>query len=119
MEEIALFLGTRERDIHKPPFLFQFSGREIRTRMREHPLFQSDEEDDREFESLRTVYRHELYRIRPCLYLIRIRSERDFFEEHAECLFGRPSIVFLRDGEKFLGIFLTSRSLRRPIIERS
>ena len=59
MGEEQTLLGPRETDVAEPPFLFEFGRFGERPLVREHALFESDQEHHRELEALGRVQRHQ------------------------------------------------------------
>jgi hypothetical protein len=57
--EIEAFLGPCDPDVAQPALLFELVGVADASHVREHAVFQTDEEHNREFEALRGVQRHE------------------------------------------------------------
>ena len=57
--EIELLASTRDRDVGKASFFREFLGLTQRTLVREGSILHAGHEDDREFQALRGVNRHE------------------------------------------------------------
>ena len=88
--EVQPLLGPGDADVAEPAFLFELVGVAEAAHVREHAVFETDEEHDRELEALRRVQRHQRDRAQVGIGFVDVGDERDGFEErlHAVEPFG-------------------------------
>ena len=79
--EVQLALGPGDADEKQPPFLFQLLIVIIRTRVGEQSLLQRVHKDDREFETLGGVQRHQCHGAGLLVPAVDGRRQRDFGQE--------------------------------------
>ena len=98
MAQVQPLLGARDADVTEAPFLFELVGIAEAAHVREHAVFEADEEHDRVLETLGRVQRHQRDGARVGVVLVDVGDERDRFEErlHAGEPFGRGRCVASR-----------------------
>ena len=81
MRQVEPLPSAGDADVRKPTFLLQFLGLAQRADVREHAVFESDDEDHRELQALRRVQRHEHDLAVIVSDLFRIGDQRHGLEE--------------------------------------
>ena len=82
MAQVEALLGAGDADVAEAPFLFELVGIAEAAHVREHAVFQADEEHDRVLEALGRVQRHQRDgALRPGSVLVDVGDERDRLEE--------------------------------------
>src|SRR5438093_2082432 len=104
MEEMDPELRAGECHIEKPPLLLDLGGIVDRRGVGKKTLLEAHHEDDREFEPLRGVDRHEIHRIPFVVPEVHVGQERHFGEETIDGRVLRASQVGLRARDQLVDV---------------